>query len=64
MAILLQQVNYLLDRHEKLYGKMAGRLSPQELLLSVFVEMNVNSFGRAMAYFIFIIIIIIINYNI
>ena len=49
MAILLQQINYVLDRHEKLYGEMAGRLGPEELL-SVFAEMNVNSFGRAMAY--------------
>ena len=28
---------------------MAGRLGPDELL-NVFAEMNVNSFGRAMAY--------------
>ena len=49
VAILSQQVNYVLDRHEKLYGEMAERLSPEELV-SVFAEMNVNSFGRAMAY--------------
>ena len=49
MAILLHQINYVLDRHGKLYGKMVERLGPEELL-SVFAEMNVNSFGRAMAY--------------
>ena len=48
VAILSQQVNYVLDRHEKLYGEMA-ELSPEELV-SAFAEMNVNSFGRAMAY--------------
>ena len=49
MAILLQQINYVLDRHEKLYGEMAERLGPGELS-SVFAEMHVNSFSRAMAY--------------
>ena len=49
MKILSQQVNYVLDRHEKLYGEMAERLSPEELV-SVFAEINVNSFGRAVAY--------------
>ena len=49
MAILLQQIHYVLDRHGKLYGEMVERLGPKELL-SVFAEMNVNSFGRAMAY--------------
>lgn len=42
-------INYILDRHEKMYDEMASRLSPEELL-GVFNEMNVNSFGRAMAY--------------
>ena len=49
MAILLQQINYVLDRHEKLYDEMAERLGPGKLS-SVFAEMHVNSFGRAMAY--------------
>ena len=49
MAILSQWINYVLDRHEKLYGEMFERLGPEELL-SIFAEMNVNSFGRAMAY--------------
>ena len=53
MLILIWQcyhnrlITYLIDRHEKLYGEMAERLSP-EGLVSVFAEMNVNSFGRAM----------------
>ena len=49
ILILSQWINYVLDRHEKLYGEMAKRLGAEELL-SVFAEMNVNSFGRAMAY--------------
>ena len=49
ILILSQRINYVLDRHKKLYGEMAERLSPEELL-GVFAEMNVNSFGRAMAY--------------
>ena len=49
MAILLHQINYVLDRHGKLYGEMAELLGPEELL-SVFAEMSVNSFGRARAY--------------
>ena len=47
--ILSEHINYVLAHHEKLYGEMAERLGPEELL-SVFAEMNVNSFGRAMAY--------------
>ena len=46
---LSHNINDILDRQEKLYGEMAERLSPEELV-SVFAEMNVNSFGRAMAY--------------
>ena len=42
-------INYVLAHHEKLYGEMAERLGPDGLL-DVFAEMNVNSFGRAMAY--------------
>ena len=50
MTALLQHINYILGRHEKLYEEMAEHLGPGELL-SVFAEMNVNSLGRAMAYF-------------
>ena len=39
----------MLAHHEKLYGEMAEQLGPDGLL-NVFAEMNVNSFGRAMAY--------------
>ena len=49
MAILLHQINYVLDHHGKLYGEMADHLGPEKLL-GVFAETNVNSFGRAMAY--------------
>ena len=50
ILILSQRINYVLDRHENLYGEMAERLSSEELL-GVFAEMSVNSFGRAMAYY-------------
>ena len=49
ILILSQRINYVLDHHEKLYSEMAERLSSEELL-GVFAEMNVNSFGRAMAF--------------
>ena len=47
--ILTDHINDLLDRHGKSYDETAETLVPEELL-SVFAEMNVNSFGRAMAY--------------
>ena len=50
VPILSQHINYVLARHGKLYDEMAERLGPEELL-SVFVEMNVNSVGRAMGLF-------------
>ena len=47
--ILSQQVNYVLDRHEKFYGEVVvARFSPDELP-DFFYEMNANNFGRAMA---------------
>ena len=49
----MHQINYVLDRHGKLYSEMAELLGPEELL-SVFAEMNVNSFGRAMAYLVYL----------
>ena len=49
MAILSLRINYVLDRHGKLYDEMAERLGPDGLL-NVFGEMHVNSFGRAAAY--------------
>ena len=49
IPVLSRQINYILDRHEKLNDGMAERLGPKELL-NVFAEMNVNGFGRAMAY--------------
>ena len=46
---LSHHINYVLGRHGKLYDEMAERLGPDGLL-NVFGEMNVNNFGRAMAY--------------
>ena len=47
--ILSQHINYVLTHHRQLYDEMAERLD-SDGLLNVFIEMNVNSFGRAMAY--------------
>ena len=49
VQILSPHINYVLARHGQLYDEMAERLG-LEGLLDVFGEMNVNSFGRAMAY--------------
>ena len=50
---LSQHINYVLAHHGQLYDEMAERLGPDGLL-NVFGEMDVNSFGRAMAYLILI----------
>ena len=50
---LSQHINYVLAYHGQLYDEMAERLGPDGLL-NVFGEMDVNSFGRAMAYLILI----------
>ena len=49
VQILSQHINYVLTHHGQLYDKIAERLD-SDGLLNVFGEMNVNSFGRAMAY--------------
>ena len=49
IQILSQHINYVLTHHGQLYDEMAERLD-SDGLLNVFGEMNVNSFGRAMAY--------------
>ena len=49
VQILSQHINYVLTHHEKLYDEIAERLD-SDGLLNVFGEMNVNSFGRAIAY--------------
>ena len=46
---LSQHINYVLARHGQLYDEMAERLD-SDGLLNVFGEINVNNFGRAMAY--------------
>lgn len=49
MRTLSHHINYLLREHEAMYNGMVVRINPDELS-NVFVEMNVNNFGRAMAY--------------
>ena len=49
VQILSQHINYVLAHHGQLYDEMAERLD-SDGLLNVFGEMDVNSFGRAMAY--------------
>ena len=49
VQILSQHINYVLTHHGQLYEEMAERLD-SDRLLNVFGEMNVYSFGRAMAY--------------
>ena len=46
---LSRHINEILDRHGELYGEIAAHLNPEDLSV-VFTEMNVNNFGRAMAY--------------
>ena len=46
---LSHYIKGILERHEALYGDIAARLNPEDLS-NVFMEMGVNSFGRAMAY--------------
>ena len=49
ISTLSQYINYILGVHEDLYNEMANHLNSDELL-NVFNEMNVNIFGRALAY--------------
>ena len=49
IMILSQHINYVLGVLEDMYNEMANRLNSDELL-NVFNEMNVNSFGRVVAY--------------
>ena len=46
---LSHHVNYILKHHEALYNEMVESIDSDELS-NVFVEKNVNNFGRAMAY--------------
>ena len=41
---LSHHIKEILECHEALYGKIAFRLNPEELL-DVFYKINVNSFG-------------------
>ena len=47
--ILTDHINDVLDRHKELYDEMVARLRPDELS-DIFLKMNVNNLGRAMAY--------------
>ena len=47
--ILTDHINDVLDRHKELYDEMVVRLRPDELS-DIFLKMNVNNRGRAMAY--------------
>ena len=49
MRTLSDCINDILDRDEEMYNEIVAWLGPQELQ-NVFTEMNVNNFGRAMAY--------------
>ena len=49
VQILSSHINYVLTHYGQLYDEMAERMD-SDGLLNVFGEMNVNSFGRAMAY--------------
>ena len=49
ITILSQHINYVLGVHEDMYKEMANRLNSDELF-NVLNEMNVNSFGRVVAY--------------
>ena len=46
---MLHHVNYILKHHEALYNEMVACMDSDELS-NVFVEININNFGHAMAY--------------
>ena len=43
------RIKEILERHQALYDEIAARLNPKDLS-NVFLEMDVNNFGRAMTY--------------
>ena len=49
MRTLSYHTSYLLKHHEMTYNAMVARVKPDELS-TIFSEMNVNKFGRAMAF--------------
>ena len=49
MRTLSYHISYLLKRHGVTYNEMVARVKPDELS-TIFSEMNVNNFGRAMAF--------------
>ena len=49
MRTLSYHTSYLVKHHEMTYNEMIARVRPDELS-TIFSEMNVNNFGRAMAF--------------
>ena len=47
---LSEHIQYILGNYRDCFNESVERLTREELLLDVFHEMNVNNFGRAMAY--------------
>ena len=47
---LTEHIEYILNNYKDAYNHALDRLSPEELLLDVFHQTDVNSLGRAMAY--------------
>ena len=47
---LTEHIEYILNNYRDTYTHAVERLSPEELLLDVFHQMDVNSLGRAMSY--------------
>ena len=43
-------IQYILGNYRDCFNESVERLTREELLMDVFHEMNVNSFGRAMSY--------------
>ena len=47
---LTEHIQYILNNYRDRFNESVERLTREELLLSLFHEMNVNSLGRTMAY--------------
>ena len=47
---LSEHIQYILGNYRDCFNESVERLTREELVLDVFHEMNVNNFGRAMAY--------------
>ena len=47
---ITEHIQYIFGNYKDCFNESVERLTREELLLDVFHEMNVNSFGRAMSY--------------